>query len=110
MTRSSHVIEYGRRFTLLASPEVVWSVLEDVDYFGTCSHWLESLTVDDPGLRAGAVVHGTIATPLPFQVRIRLKLEEWVPCRSIVAAVHGDLEGEGDVLLWMPTINGPTST
>jgi Polyketide cyclase / dehydrase and lipid transport len=97
--RSSRVIEYGRRVDLFASPQVVWSVLEDLEYWAGSSPWLACLTVDDPGLRAGATVRATITTPLPFQVRFRLDLEEWVPTRLVVAGVHGDLEGQARLAL-----------
>jgi carbon monoxide dehydrogenase subunit G len=92
--RSWHTIDYSHHFLLDASPSVAWSVLEDIDLLGGCSPWLQELTVDDPGMRDGATLHAIIATPLPFQVKIRLDLEEWVPFRLIVAAVNGDLKGK----------------
>jgi carbon monoxide dehydrogenase subunit G len=91
---SWHSIDYSHQFSILSTPPVVWSVLEDVGFLSECSPWLAALTVDDPGLRAGAIVKGMITTPLPFQVNISLDVEEWSPCSLMAAAVHGDLEGD----------------
>jgi carbon monoxide dehydrogenase subunit G len=97
--RSCYVIEYAGGFLVSAPAEVVWSVLEDVEYFDRCSPWLESLTIEASGLRDGSVLRGTIITPLPYRIRLTINFERCVPPCLIVASVHGDLEGEARLLL-----------
>jgi hypothetical protein len=97
--RSCYVIDYIGSFLVSAAPEAVWSSLEDVEYFDRNSPWFGNLTIDTPGLRAGSVLHGTIATPLPPRVRIRITLEQVRPPCLIVATVHGDLQGQARLSL-----------
>src|SRR5262249_18575825 len=63
------------------------------------SSWLATLTIDAPGLRAGSVLHGTITTPLPSPIRLRIALEQCIAPCLIVATVHGDLQGEARLSL-----------
>ena len=39
------------------------------------------------------MLHGIVAPPLPFCMRLDVVLDECVPERRITAFVHGDLEG-----------------
>ena len=66
----------------------------EVDQFEKWWSWLEEFRLDGGVLEAGAVLHGVVAPPVPYRMRIRVELIECEPARHIDAAVHGDLEGE----------------
>jgi carbon monoxide dehydrogenase subunit G len=97
--QSCYVIDYAGSFLVSAAPEAVWSILEDLEYFDRNSPWLRSLTIDTPGLRTGSVLHGTISTPLPSGIRLRIALNQVSRPYLIVATVHGDLQGEARLSL-----------
>jgi uncharacterized protein YndB with AHSA1/START domain len=96
---SCYVVDYAGRFNFSAPPEEVWSAMEEFDQFERWWRWLGNLTVQGGGLRAGAVLHGTVDPPVPYRMQVRVDVDRCVPARLIDAAVHGDLEGEAHVAL-----------
>lgn len=83
--------EFGR------PPADLWRALEEVDQFESWWSWLEDFRIDGGSVARGAVLHGVVAPPLPYRMRIRVELSECEPCRRIGALVHGDLEGEAQL-------------
>ena len=48
-------------------------------------------------LQKGSVLHGVVAPPLPYRMRIEVEVTEcWAP-RRMEALIHGDLEGEASL-------------
>jgi hypothetical protein len=72
----------------------VWRAIEDVDQFESMWSWLEEFSLDGGSLASGSVLHGVVAPPLPYRMRISVELTECEPYRRIDALVHGDLEGD----------------
>jgi hypothetical protein len=68
--------------------------MEEVDQFEGWWSWLEEFKLDGDSFVRGSVLHGVIAPPLPYRMRIRVELTECEPFHHIDALVHGDLEGE----------------
>jgi hypothetical protein len=68
--------------------------MEDADQFESWWSWLSEFRLDGGALVPGAVLRGVVAPPLPYRMRVRVELTECEPCRRIMAAVGGDLEGE----------------
>lgn len=99
MVGSPHVIEYEGRFSFPVSPEEVWSAVEHFERFETWWGWLRELRVEGPGLVAGSVLHGVVAPPLPYRMRLRVEVVAADPPRTIDALVHGDLVGRARLLL-----------
>jgi len=87
------VIEYERTFTFSVSIERLWATLARLDRYPSWWTWLHDFSVDGVGLDAGTVLHGVVAPPLPYRMRLDVVLDESVPQRFITAFVHGDLEG-----------------
>jgi hypothetical protein len=90
---SSNVIEYDGTFTFPVPVEQLWSTIGCLDCFPTWWSWLRDYSVDGTGLVTGTVLHGVVTPPLPYRMRLDVVLDECVPRQSIVAQVHGDLEG-----------------
>jgi carbon monoxide dehydrogenase subunit G len=96
---SPYVIEYEGRFSFPVPPQQVWSAIEHLERFETWWGWLRDLRVEGPGLAAGSVLHGVVAPPLPYRMRLRVELLESVPPCRIEAAVQGDLVGHARLVL-----------
>lgn len=73
--------------------------MEEVDQFETWWPWLDEFHLEGDALMTGAVLHGVVAPPLPYRMRIQVELVACDPPHDIEALVHGDLEGEAR--LWM---------
>lgn len=88
------VIEYAGKYDFALSPETLWETIEHLDRFAGRWGWLEEFRLEGDGLAAGSVLHGVVAPPLPYRMRIRVEIVDSERYRSIDADVHGDLEGE----------------
>jgi carbon monoxide dehydrogenase subunit G len=96
---SPSVIEYAGWFRFSAPPHEVWSAVEHIERFEAWWGWLKELRVEGPGLVAGSVLHGVVAPPLPYRMRLRVVLVACDPPRSIDAVVEGDLVGQARLVL-----------
>jgi hypothetical protein len=90
---SPYVIEYDGTFTFPVSVAALWETLVRVDRYPSWWSWVQEFSVEGTGLRAGTVLHGVVAPPLPYRMRLDVVLDECLPERRITARVHGDLEG-----------------
>lgn len=88
------IITYRGQYQFGQPPQELWRAMGEVDQFEKWWSWLEEFRLDGGVLEAGAVLHGVVAPPVPYRMRIRVELIECEPARHIDAAVHGDLEGE----------------
>ncbi len=97
VARSPTVVEYDRTFSFPVSTERLWLTISRLDEFSSWWEWLHEYTVEGDGLEPGTVLHGVVAPPLPYRMRLDVVLGECEPGRSIAAEVHGDLEGAAQV-------------
>ena len=93
------LITYREQYEFGQPPPELWRAMEEVDRFETWWSWLEEFRLEGGSLVTGAVLHGVVAPPLPYRMRIRVELTDCDPCRRIDAQVHGDLEGEAQLLI-----------
>jgi uncharacterized protein YndB with AHSA1/START domain len=93
------IMTYRRDHEFPVSPQRLWDVIEEVDQFEAWWPWLEEFRIEGGSLRRGAVLHGVIAPPLPYRMRIQVELTQCDPPRRIEALIHGDLEGEASLEL-----------
>jgi hypothetical protein len=93
------VIEYDGTFAFPVPVDRLWKRMARFDCFGSWWTWLREFSVDGAGLDPGTVLHGVVAPPLPYRMRLDVVLEECVPTRLVSAFVHGDLEGPARLTL-----------
>ncbi len=67
--------------------------MQEVDQFEAWWPWLEEFRLEGGSLKAGSVLHGVVAPPLPYRMRLRVEITRSEPPREIDAVIHGDLEG-----------------
>lgn len=90
---ASPVIEYVGTHDFAVPVDQLWSAIEGVDKFGGWWGWLQEFRLEGDGLNTGSVLHGVVAPPLPYRMRLRVDIVRCVRDESIEAEVHGDLEG-----------------
>jgi len=93
------IMTYRRTYEFSISPSEMWDTIGEVDQFEVWWPWLEEFRLEGDTLEEGAVLHGVIAPPLPYRMRILIELARCEPSRSIEALIHGDLEGEASLEL-----------
>jgi len=94
-----HVIEYHGSFVLPAPPGQVWAGIARFDSYEQWWGWLRELRVEGSGLQAGSILRGTVVPPLPYRIRIEVRLLECTAPRTIRATVAGDLRGHARLRL-----------
>jgi carbon monoxide dehydrogenase subunit G len=96
---SPYVIEFRGEFSFPVPPPAVWATIERVDRFESWWAWLTEVGMEGPPLRDGSALHGVVAPPLPYRMRLRVGIVTCVPPRSIDATVSGDLVGRAQLVL-----------
>ena len=99
MPADPHVIVYHGQFAFPIGPEDLWAHLERVERFEQHLGWLSEFRLEGDGLKSGSTLSGVITPPLPYRMRLRVDLDECQQPSRIVATVHGDLEGQAELLL-----------
>lgn len=87
------VIAYRHAYEFAVTPEELWGTIQEVDEFQDWWPWLEEFRLEGDTLKAGSVLTGVVAPPLPYRMRIRVELVRCEPPTLIDAVIHGDLEG-----------------
>lgn len=90
---STPVIEYRGAFDFPVPPEDVWDAMGHLDQYERWWWWLSEFRVEGDGLAPGSVLHGVVAPPLPYRMRLAVVLEDCLRPSRVDAVVHGDLEG-----------------
>ena len=93
------IIEYRRGFDFPVPPAELWDAIEDGEQFERWWPWLQEFRLEGAGLVAGSVLHGVVAPPLPYRMRISVELLRCTRPRAIDAMVHGDLKGDARLRL-----------
>jgi hypothetical protein len=88
------VFDYRREYEFALGPAAIWERMEHLDQFERSWPWLQEFRLEGRPLAAGSVLHGVVAPPLPYRMRIRVELTRCEPPEVIDATVGGDLEGE----------------
>lgn len=93
------VIDYRGSFLFSLPPAEMWSALEHPQRFEKWWAWLREFRLEGDGLVDGAVLHGLVAPPVPYQMRIAVLLEHCRAPLSIDAVVSGDLRGTARLVI-----------
>src|SRR6266566_738424 len=88
-------IEYDGAFWFPVTPDQLWVTVERFDQFESWWRWLRNFRADEAGLVAGNVLHGTVVPPVPYQLRLDVRLQRCCRPRSVDAKIDGDLSGWG---------------
>jgi hypothetical protein len=86
-------VEYDGTFWFPVPPDKLWAVAGRFDQFESWWGWLRDFQAAENGLVTGNVLHGTVVPPVPYRLRLDVRLRRCCRPRSVEAAVHGDLSG-----------------
>jgi carbon monoxide dehydrogenase subunit G len=91
------VIAYRGNFDFDVSAGALWESIENAEQFERWWPWLQEFRQEGEGLHAGTVMHGVVAPPLPYRMRVDVELLDCSRPTSIDAVVRRDLEGRASV-------------
>lgn len=92
-------VDFQGEFWFPVTPERLWVTIEQFDLFTSWWAWLREFRADAGGLTAGNVLHGTVVPPVPYRLRLDVRLERCDRPRSVEAKVDGDLRGRAALRL-----------
>ena len=87
-------VEYQASFWFPVPPPQIWAIIERFDLFESWWAWLADFRADDGGLVTGNVLHGTVIPPVPYRLRLDVRLQQCDRPRLIEAAIDGDVHGQ----------------
>ncbi len=86
-------VEYQEEFWFPVTPDQLWVMAGRFDQFESWWGWLREFRTEQGGLVAGNVLHGTIIPPVPYRLRLDVRLERCDRPLLVDATVDGDLSG-----------------
>ena len=72
-------IRYRRAFEFACTPQELWEAMQEVDQFEAWWPWLEEFRLEGGSLKVGSVLHGVVAPPLPYRMRLRVEITRSEP-------------------------------
>ncbi len=94
---------FERTWELEVGPERFWDTISRTDQYQQWWPWLRRFDAD--GMAEGSTWVAVIQSPLPYALRVKLVLDEVVPCERLAATVDGDIIGRAGLTL-SPTASG----
>ena len=76
-------------------PDRFWDTIARTDEYRTWWPWLREFDAD--GMHEGATWKAVIQSPLPYVLRVQLRLDDVVECERLAATVSGDIEGRASL-------------
>lgn len=92
-------IDYRGVFWFPVGPDDMWATIERFDRFESWWAWLRDFDTDSDRLVAGNVLHATVLPPVPYRLRLDIRLESSLPPQVVEATVDGDVRGVAVVRL-----------
>jgi hypothetical protein len=86
-------IDYRGAFWFPVGPDELWETLERFEAFESWWPWLREFGADTAGLVPGNVLHGTVVPPVPYRLRLDIRLRTSRPPHLVEAAIAGDVDG-----------------
>jgi carbon monoxide dehydrogenase subunit G len=87
------VIEYRGAHDFRCTPAQLWDAIEEFEQFEGWWPWLRDFRLEGGELRDGSVLYGVVVPPLPYRMRVQVRLTNCRRPQSIEAVVGGDLSG-----------------
>ena len=84
----------------IAAPRTtVWAAIEDVGRFPSWWTWLREFECDGPRLEPGLVMRALVSPPIPYPMRVTVRIDRVARLEAVEASVSGDLEGPASLSL-----------
>jgi len=86
-------IEHRGSYRFALDPEAMWQAIERSELFERWWWWLGEFRLEGGGLVTGAVLRGLVSPPVPYRMRVTVRLDRCDRPHRIDATVGGDLVG-----------------
>jgi hypothetical protein len=90
-------VDYRGAFWFPVSPDELWETIERFDQFESWWAWLRKFGADTEGLIAGNALHGTVVPPVPYRLRLDVRLEQCLRPHVVQATIGGDVRGSAEM-------------
>ena len=85
--------DYRGAFWFPVEPNELWDTIERFDQFESWWAWLRDFGADSDRLVAGNVLHATVIPPVPYRLRLDIRLEGSLRPHVLEATIDGDARG-----------------
>lgn len=92
-------MDYDGAFWFPVAPGHLWDTLAELDRFPVWWSWLHDFRPEGEGLTTGTVLRGTVVPPVPYRLRLDVRLGRCERPRLLEADITGDLRGAARVEL-----------
>lgn len=92
-------VDFQDTFWFPVSPSQLWAAAEQFELFQVWWGWLGDFRADTAGLVAGNELHGLVVPPVPYRLRVDIRLQRCERPRLVEAAVGGDVHGWAELRL-----------
>jgi polyketide cyclase/dehydrase/lipid transport protein len=92
-------VDYQGEFWFPVPSDRLWTTIERFDLFESWWGWLREFHADTAGLVAGNALHGTVVPPVPYRLRLDIRLYQCDRPRSVQAVIGGDVTGRATLRL-----------
>jgi hypothetical protein len=93
-------VDYRRAFWFPVPPAQLWETAGRFGLFEAWWEWLRDFEASPAeGLANGAVLRGTIVPPVPWRLRLEVRLRRCLPAHLIEADVTGDVRGQAELAM-----------
>ena len=99
MSHEVNRIDYRGAFWFPVGPDELWQTIERFDRFESWWDWLQDFGADGDALVAGNVLHATVVPPVPWRLRMNIRLEAALRPHVLEATVAGDVVGTAVIRL-----------
>jgi hypothetical protein len=86
-------VDYRGAFWFPVGPNELWDTIERFDRFESWWPWLRDFGADTGGLVAGNVLHCTVLPPVPYRLRLDVRLVKCLRPHLVQATIDGDVRG-----------------
>jgi hypothetical protein len=86
-------IDYRGTFWFPVRPDQLWETIERFDRFESWWGWLRDFGADSDRLVVGNVLHGVVVPPVPYRLRLDIRLEASRRPQVVEAMIDGDVRG-----------------
>ena len=101
------VMGFHGGYVFAAPPDRVWEAIRSVESLSDLWSWLHVVDATEAELSSGVRLDGVVSPPIPWQMRVSVRMDEVVPGERIHATVSGDLRGPARLRI-LPEGSGST--
>jgi hypothetical protein len=98
---SPYVFDYRGEFRFEdADPDLLWDKLRQRDMYPEWWPWMRDLKATGTGIDPGVELDFLVVSPLPYRMRLKVRVADSTRPQAVDAQVDGHLRGTGKIRMW----------